>query len=197
MPLVGRPRDRADVVRSEISREGALAARVFSLTLIGSAVAMIGLSWDDVWHVCNSVYGPCVERSAGAMLLTMGSTAAIAWGVGILVRLRRRPVDPAGSARYVWALGALVALGGIFIAGRIPAFTCDRGRFDDVLTLCMHPPSVSDPTSWLLPKKAIVVVSLLAGVLVSVMPRSVRLTAPMAVAVWSLGFGWLIVDTMA
>ena len=48
------------------------------------------------------------------------------------------PVDPAGSSRYVWAVGAF-ALGFIYIAGRIPAYTCDRGHFNDVLTVGMHP----------------------------------------------------------
>ena len=131
------------------------------------------------------------------MILTMCSVAAIAWAVAILLRIRRRPVDPEGSSRYVWALGVLVALGGIFIAGRIPAYTCARGRFDDVLVLCLHPPSTSDPTSWLLLKKAIVVVSLIAAVLVSVRPRNVKVTAPLSVAVWAVGFGWLLADTMA
>jgi hypothetical protein len=106
-------------------------------------------------------------------------------------------VDPQGSSRYVLALGALLALGCIFVAGRIPAFTCDRGRFDDVLVLCMHPPSTSEPTSWLLLKKAVVVLGLLGGIVVSVRPRNVKVTAPVAVAVWGAGFGWLIVDTMA
>jgi hypothetical protein len=197
MPFVDRPKGRADVILLEISREGALAGRVFSLTLIGSAVGLIGLSWDDIWRVCAAVYGPCVERSAAAMLLTMGSLAAIAWGVGIIVRIRRRPVDPTGSSRYTWALGALFALGWIFIGGRIPAFTCDRGHFDDALAVCMHPPSISDATSWLLLKNAIVVLGLLGGVVVSMRPRNVRVTAPVAVTVWGLGFGWLIVDTMA
>jgi hypothetical protein len=103
MPSVNRSGDRADAIVSEISREGVLAGRVFSATLIVSAVALIGLSWDDIWRVCGSVYGECVERSAGAMILTIGSIAAIGWGVGIVVRIRRRPVDPSGSSRYVWA----------------------------------------------------------------------------------------------
>jgi len=175
---VGRSRDRADAIVSEISREGVFAGRVFSATLIVSAVALIGLSWDDIWRVCGSVYGECVERSAGAMILTIGSIAAIGWGVGIVLRIRRRPVDPSGSSRYVWALGALFALGGIFIAARIPAFTCDRGHFDDALAVCMHPPSISDATSWLLLKEAIVVIGLLGGVAVAVRPRNIRVTAP-------------------
>jgi hypothetical protein len=59
------------------------------------------------------------------------------------------------------------------------------------------PPSVSDPTSWRLLKKAIVVIGLVAGAVVSVRPRAIRMTAPVAVAVWGFGFGWLIVDALA
>jgi hypothetical protein len=84
--------------------------------------------------------------------------------------------------------------GGIFIAARIPAFTCERGHFDDALAVCMHPPSISDGTSWLLLKEAIVVIGLLGGVTVAARPRNVRVTAPVSVAVWGAGFGWLIVD---
>ncbi len=186
-----------DEVLTEISPEGKLAGRVFAGTLVVSAVVTIVVSWDDIWRVCGVVAGPCVERSAGAMILTMCSIGAIAWAVGIFVRLRRRLVDVEGSSRYVWALGALVALGGIFIAGRIPAYTCGRGRFDDVLVLCMHPPSVSDPTSWLLLKKAVVLVALAVGFVVAIRPRLVKVTASLSVAVWAVGFGWLIADTMA
>ena len=194
--VMDRSRDRADVVLSEISREGAHAGRVFSLTLLASAIGLIALSWDDIWRVCGAVHGDCVERSAGATILTMGSIAAIAWGVGILVRIRRRPVDPSGSSRYVWALGVLFALGLIFFSGRIPTFTCDRGHFDDALAVCMHPPSISDATSWLVLKEAIVVIGLVGAVLVSVRPRNVKVTAAVTVAVWGIGFGWLIADTM-
>jgi hypothetical protein len=194
---VSRRRDRgAEVVLTEISPEGAFAGRVFAVTLLVSAVALIGVSWDDIWRVCNAASGPCVERSAGAVILSMFSLAAIAWSIGILVRTRRRPVDPQASSRYVVALGALLSLGCIFVAGRIPAFTCDHGRFDDVLVLCMHPPSTSEPASWLLLKKAVVVLGLLGGILVSARPRNVRVTAPLAVAVWGIGFGWLILDTL-
>ena len=194
---MGLGRDRgADVVLTEISPEGKVAGRVFGVTLLVSAVALIGVSWDDIWRVCNMVSGPCVERSAGATLLSISSLAAIVWGVEILVRIRRRPVDLLGSSRYVLGLGALLCLGCIFVAGRIPAFTCELGRFDDVLVLCMHPPSTSEPTSWLLLKKAVVVLGVLGGIVVPLRPRSVKVTAPVAVAVWGAGFGWLIADTM-
>jgi hypothetical protein len=186
-----------DAVLAEISPEGRLAGRIFAVTLIVSAVVMIVVSWDDIWRVCNAVVGPCVERSAGAMILVLCSIGAIAGAIGILVRIRRRPVDPEGSSRYVWALGVLVAMGGIFITGRIPAYTCARGRFDDVLVLCMHPPSTSDPTSWLYLKRAIVVGALAFAFVVSIRPRFVKVTAPVCVAVWAVGFGWVLADTMA
>ena len=194
---MGRSYDGAGVVLPEISVEGLIAARVLAATLIGSAVAMIAVSWDDIWRVCNEVSGPCTERSAGAIILSLTSAASVGWGIGILLRARRRPVDADGSSRYVWALGVLLALGAVFIAARIPAYTCARGEFDDVLVLCQHPPTVSEASSWLLPKRAIVVAGLLLGVLVAARPRSVRLTAPLAVATWAAGFGWLIVDTLA
>jgi hypothetical protein len=45
-------------------------------------------------------------------------------------------------------------------------------------------------------KGAFVVIGLLGGLLVSVRPRNVKLTAPLSVTAWSIGFGWLIADTM-
>jgi hypothetical protein len=195
-PDVGRLEDRARTPLSEIGAEGLLAARVFAVTLVVSGVAMVAVSWDDIWRVCNEIAGPCTERSAGAIILSLASVGAVVWGIGILFRTRRRPVDPEGSSRYVWALGVLIALGTIFLASRIPSYTCARGRFDEVLILCQHPPTTSEASSWLLLKKAIVAVGLLAGVVVAARPRWVRVTAPVAVAAWAAGFGWLIADTM-
>jgi hypothetical protein len=193
---VGRWDDRAVVALPEITAEGLIAARVFAATLVGSAAALIAVSWDDIWRVCNEVSGPCTERSAGAIMLSFLSVAAIGWGVGILLRTRRRAVDPEGTSRYAWALGVMLALGSIFIASRIPAYTCARGEFDDVLVLCQHPPTVSEATSLLMWKRAIVLVGLVLGVVVAIRPRIVKLTAPLAVLVWAAGFGWLIAETM-
>jgi hypothetical protein len=193
---VERSSVRADTGLLEISPEGLIAGRVFAVTAIVSAVAMLAVSWDDIWRVCNELSGPCTERSAGAIILSFLSAAAAGWGVFILYRTRRRRVDPDGSSRYVWTLGILLALGSIFIASRIPAYTCARGEFDDVLVLCQHPPTVSEATSWLMWKRAIVVAGIPLGVLIAFRPRLVTLTAPLAVVVWAAGFGWLLADTM-
>ena len=188
--------ERVGVALSEITAEGLLAGRVFAVTTIVSAVAMVAVSWDDIWRVCGGLSGSCVERSAGAIMLSLASVAAAGWGIGILIRTRRRPVDPEGSSRYVWALGVLLAIGAILIASRIPAYTCARGEFDDVLVLCQHPPTVSEATSLLLWKRVVVVLGLALGVLVAARPRLLKLTAPLAVLVWAAGFGWVIAETM-
>jgi len=60
----------------------------------------------------------------------------------------------------------------------------------------MHPPSISEATSWLLLKEAIVVIGLVGALLVSVRPRHVKVTAPVSIGAWGIGFGWLIADTM-
>ena len=180
----------------EISPAGALAGRTFSVVLVGSAVALVVGSWDELWRRCGAVEGRCVERAASAGLLTILSAFAIVIGVGIWLRVRRRPVDPDGSSRYVWALGVVFAIGLVLVAARIPAFTCERGRFDDALELCMHPPSTSEPTSRLLLKQAIVVAGLLGGVVIATRPRLVRLSVVLTVAAWLLGVGWTVIDTL-
>jgi hypothetical protein len=190
---VVRFRSRADAELAEISPEGRLAGRTVSLLLIGSAAAVIAVSWNELWHRCGAVDGRCVERAAGAGILTIFSLFVLAGGIGIWRQVRRRPLDPDGSSRYVWALGLLFALGLALVAARIPAFTCVRGRFDDVLRLCMHPPSTSVPASRLLVKRAVLVVGLLGGVVIAAKPRGVRLWVPVTVAAWVAGAGWSMV----
>ena len=181
---------------TEISAEGALAGRATSLVLVGSAAALVGASWDELWRRCGAIAGTCVERAAGAALLMLLAVLALVCGIGIWRGVGRRVVDPQGSSRYVWVLGLLFALGLVFIAARIPAFACDRGRFDDTLARCMHPPTTSDAVSWLWAKRAIVVVGLVGGTAIAALPRGVRLWVPVAVAAWIGGAGWLIVDTL-
>jgi hypothetical protein len=46
-------------------------------------------------------------------------------------------------------------------------------------------------------KRAVVVGALAAAVVVSIRPKLVKVTAPVCVAVWAVGFGWVLADTMA
>ena len=189
-------RSRSDVELVEISPEGALAGRTFALLLIGSAFALVVASWDELWLRCGAAEGRCVERAAGAGLLTIASLIAAAIGVAVWLRVRRRPVDADGSSRYVWALGVMFAIGLVLVAARIPAFTCERGRFDDALDLCMHPPSTSEPDSQLLVKQAAVIAGVGGGIVIAARPRLVRLWVILAVAAWFLGVGWTLTDAL-
>ena len=195
-PTVARSWLRADAEPAEISAEGALAGRTCALVLIGSSLALIGLSTDELWRRCGVAAARCIERAAGAGLLTLVSVTSLVFGVGMWRRVQRRAVDPEGSSRYVWALGVLFLAGLALVAAQIPSFTCDRGRFDGVLRLCMHPPTTSEPTSWLWVKWAIVVVGIAGGAAMTARPRAVRFSMPAAVAAWVAGAGWTIFDTL-
>jgi hypothetical protein len=181
----------------EISPEGALAARVFALSLVGGGAVLVVAAWDELWRRCGVVMGVCVERAAGAVMIVAVAIAAVLIAVAVLRRVRRRVRDVDGSSRYVWAVGALFAAGAVLIAPRIPAWTCARGRFDPLLEECLHPPTTSDPASWLLLKQAVVLVGLVGGFAIAASPRRIRWLAPVAVAAWAGGLGWVALDALA
>ena len=191
-----RSGSRADTELTEISPEGAFAGRTLALVLMASGVGLAGASWNDLWRRCGDLAGRCTERAAGAGLLTMLSIVLVVSGIATWRLVRRRPVDPEGSSRFVWGLGLLFALGLGMVAVRIPAFACEQGRFDAVLQLCMHPPTTSEPTSWLWLKRVVVVVGLLGGGSIAVTPRRVRLWVPLSVAAWVVGTGWVVLDAL-
>jgi hypothetical protein len=180
----------------DITAEGRFAGRAFAAVLVITGAGVIAASWDELWRRCGQVVGECVSRSAGAVLLTGLSVLAVAVGAFTWWRVSRRPVDAYGSARFVWWFGVLFALGAAFAAARIPAFTCARGRFDELLELCLHPPSTSEPARWGWAKDAIVAVGLLAAIVVIARPRFARITVPLSTAVFAAGTGWLVVETL-
>ena len=187
---------RSDGIVSEISPEGALAGHTVSGVVVVSGLAFIVASSDELWRRCDGASEACGTSAAAAGLVTLFSIGLVAAGVILERRLRRRPVDPSGSAHLVSALGVLFALGLLLIAWRIPAFTCERGRLDEVLELCMHPPSTSEPTSWGLWKVGAAVFGLAGGVVIALRPRWARLSAPLAVLAWIGGAGWLMMDAL-
>jgi hypothetical protein len=181
----------------DLSPEGRTAAWTIAALLAITGVATIVAAWDEVWQLCgDELRGECVARSSAAILASGAATVAILVAVVIGLRTRRRTVDPEGSARWVWFLGAMTVVGAVVISGRIPAFTCSQGRFDELLELCLHPPNTSEPASWAIQKTAIIVAGLVLGIVVAVRPRWIRVTAPLAALVWLGGFGWLIADTL-
>ena len=177
-----------------ITPEGAIAAKTLVAVLVVSGVAFIAASWSELWRPCG-VTGPCVARASTAALISIFSLAAIGAGLGLGWRLRRRPVGPEGSSSYVITLGVLFTLGLMLAAAAVPAWTCARGRFDPYLERCLHPPTSSVPTSWLLWKRAILLVGLVGGVAIAFSRRWVKVSAPLAALAWFGGAGWLLVAT--
>lgn len=166
------------------------------MILVVTGVGVIVASWGALWQRCGQIAGECVSRAAGAALLTMASMVGVGVGIGIWWRIRRRPVKSSGSSRYAWAIGLLFAFGLVLAASRIPAFTCERGRFDNVLELCMHPPTTSEPARWMFVKEAVVGMGLLGGVAIVARPRWIRVTAPLGALAWFGGAGWVVVETL-
>jgi hypothetical protein len=182
---------------AEISPEGAIAAKTVVAALVVSGVAIVAASWNELWHPCGVVVSTCVNRAATAALLDLFSVGAIAVAVALGWRLRSRPIRPEGSSRYVIVLGLMFALGLISLAGSIPAWSCARGRLDTFLEMCVHPQTRSDATSWLLLKRAIVLVGLVGGVTIAFSRRWVKVSVPLAALGWFGGVvGFLVATKM-
>jgi hypothetical protein len=180
----------------EISPEGAIAAKTLIVVLAVTGTAIIVTSWNELWHPCGGlVVNTCVNRAATAALLDLFSLGAIGIAVALGWRLRKRPVEPEGSSRYVIALGVLFALGLLSLSASIPTFSCARGRLDTFLEMCVHPQTRSDATSWLLLKRGIMLVGLVGGVAMSVSRRWVKMLAPLAVLGWFGGLVGFLVET--
>ena len=181
---------------AEISPAGAIAGHTMSGVLVASGIAFVVASSDELWRRCSDTGGTCGTSAAAAGLVTLSSVALIVAGVVLERRVRSRPVDPEGSSRLVAGLGVLFALGLLLVAWRIPAFTCDRGRFDEVLELCMHPPSTSEPTAWGWVKASVALLGIGGGVAIGLMPRWAKVTAPLAILAWIGGAGWFMVEAL-
>jgi hypothetical protein len=189
-------RTTADEALDDVTPEGLVAGRTVGALLVLTGIGIVAVSWDEVWARCGELAGECVSRSSGAVMLTLVALVVATVGVVAWWRTGRRPVDDYGSSRWVWALAAMLVVAAALIASRIPAFTCARGRLDDLLDLCMHPPSTSEPASWVLAKQAVVALGAVGGILVATRARWVRATAPLTALVWIGAMTWLLTETM-
>ena len=184
-----------DRLVAEITREGALAAYTICVVLIVSGLAFIVASSDELWRRCGAGSDACEVDAASAGLVTLLSIVAIVAGAALYRSSRRRPIDPEGSSRFVVGLGVVFALGLLLLAWRIPAWTCERGRLDPVLELCLHPPASSEPSRWVPLKQVLAALAVVGGVAIATRPRWGWRMALLAVLAWAGGAGWLLVDS--
>jgi hypothetical protein len=189
--------DGAATPLTEISGEGRIAGLTTAVIFVATAVVVLVAWWEPLWRRCGGIEGPCVRNAAAAGILTMGAIGALTSGVAMVLRIRRRPVEPDASSRYVWWLGALFALAVCVASWKIPSFTCERGRFDELLESCMHPRSRSEPARWIAFKNALITAALVGGALIALLPRWVRVTAPFTALTWFGVLGWVMTDELA
>jgi hypothetical protein len=189
-------RDRGTSI--EISPEGRIAGWVTAAVFVATAATLLVVWAEPLWRPCREVESPCARRAAAAGLVSIGALVLLVAGIVIPIRLRRRPVTPGGSARYVWWLGSLFALAVCIAAWKIPAFTCERGRFDELLGLCMHPAGSSTrsspPDRWVAMKDALVGLGLVGGLAIVLVPRWARVTAPVCALTWFGVLAWALGD---
>jgi hypothetical protein len=185
---------RVREVVTEISPEGRIAGLTVAAVLVVSGIVVLAAGWDELWRRCGASEGCTTSAAAG--LASLSSIAAIVAGAWMWRRIARRPVHPEGSSRHVLGLAALFGVGLLLLAWRIPAFTCERGRFDEVLRLCMHPPTTSEPVRWTLLKLACVTLGLGGAAAIALWPKWVRLTAPVSTVAWATGVGLGLSQTL-
>ena len=179
---------------SEISVEGRIAGWTTAALFVSTAATVLIVWSAPSWRRCPTIVGPCSRGAAAAGLLVMGAVAMLVAGIAIALRLRRRPTEAGASARYVWWLGALFAIAVWVVSWKIPAFTCERGRFDELLERCMHPPSTSTPSRWIAAKDALLALGAVGGLAIALLPRWVRATAPIVVLTWCGVLSWVVSD---
>ena len=181
---------------AEVAPEGALAAHVLAVVLAATGVAYAVAASDELWRRCDRADGSCETSAAAAALVTMTGLGLIAVAVLLERRLRRRPRDPEGGTGYVVALGVLFGAGLLLVAWRLPEGVCERGRYDPILNLCLHPPTTSDATNLIPLKAGLAALGVAGGALMAAKRRWAAAWVPLAVLAWIAGAGVLLVETL-
>jgi len=91
----------------------------------------------------------------------------------------------------------IFAIGTTLVAMRIPGHTCPEGvHLNPIFQTCIDGARRFDATSWVWPKRVVLLAGIVVGFTAMRSPLHVRLTAPIAALAWFAGTGWLLYDTM-
>jgi hypothetical protein len=191
-PMVTRTMRRPP---EEISSTGRIAGITVGLCLAVTGSAFLIASWDEL--TCTPAGERCDDVAGiGGAVSLVALVGAIA-GVAIVVMTARRPVVERASSAWTWGLGVVFTLGTTLVAVLIPGHTCPDGvHLSPIFDICIDGARRFDATSWVWPKRLLVIAGLAAGYAVTRSPRRVRLTAPIAAIAWFAGTFWLLSETM-
>ena len=139
-----------------------------------------------------------VSPAYGGLALFVSLPVTLA-GAAIARSVARRPLDVDGSSSWTWGLCFVFAVGVAVATTRFPSFTCSSaGHAEPALALCIEEGGRRyAATSWGWLKWLVALAGLALGASIMRSARAVRLTAPVAVVAWVVGFGLLLTDTLA
>jgi hypothetical protein len=189
-----RVADRQISSPEPISRSGRIAGYTTAGCLLVAGIAFTIAAVATV--LCTT--GCRVSPAYGGLALFVSAPVILA-GIAIVRSLARRPLDVAGSSGWTWGLCVVFAAGVAVATTRFPSFTCSSGgHVEPALALCIDDGGQRyAATSWSWLKWLVAAASLGLGASVMRSTRALRLTAPVAVLAWIVGFGALLTDTLA
>jgi hypothetical protein len=181
-----------------ISPTGRAAGLTFAVCLIVTGIAWIAGAYDEMLCMGERDVGRCFVLSGIGGVIVFLSVGVVVWGIVLIRLMRRRPVLAEGSSSWTWGIGILFAAGIAVAATRLPQYDCPPGvPVDTDFGLCLGPGGHTIAPSWFWLKLLIAIVGLVLGLTVMRSRRHLGLTAPLAVAAWAFGMGWLLLDTLA
>jgi hypothetical protein len=189
-----RPRGRKPPPE-EISPQGRIAGITVGVALATSGVAFLIASWDELR--CTPAGARCDDVAGIGGAVSLAALAVTIAGIAIAIMTWRRPVLDSASSAWTWGLAVIFAIGTTLIAMRIPGHTCPEGvHLNPIFQTCIDGARRFDATSWVWPKRALLIAGLVIGFTLIRSTARVWLTAPIAAIVWFAGTGWLLYDTM-
>jgi hypothetical protein len=177
--------------RHPLSPAGKAGAVGVTFGLVSMAAFTMAVSADEL--LCRGL--DCEDVAALAGIAWMLAAAAAGLGIWTWIRVVGRPVAPDGEAGWRWVPGLLFVAGAVALVHQVPSLTCPPGySLDAGFGMCLTSLSRRDAESWVRLKVGLVALGVLGGVTLVPWKRIAPVGAIVAVAAWSIGMGWLVLE---
>lgn len=192
-----------------IAPAGRTAAFVTALCLVVAGLAFAEASIDELFCRGRVLGGGNPRTSQGAqsecdaiaglagVVIFLG-IGAVATGLAIWWRVRRRHVFADGGTGWRWGEGVMTAIGLIVLATRIPRYSCPGGfELDSLFGLCISAATRLDAAEYGMERMLVIGAGLVLGVALAKLPWIPRyVAAAITLVAWFAGMGRLLYDTM-
>ena len=187
-----RRRDERWPPLTSIAPEGRIAGLVTTGSLIASGIVWVGFSVRV--FVCSGI---CPVDSAIGGFLTMILSIVVVVLIAIARRTNDRPVEPDGTAGWLYGLSFIFVVGVAAAVTSIPTVTCPPGSTLSFFGFCAGahrsrlPIHSNAGLKWMIDVAAVVI-----GFTVIRSKRWIRVGAPIAGIAWLAGTGDLLARTL-